>query len=163
MTLTILLSVMTMAGLFLMLWAGVGFIQDKRFFSSAHPDILAIITPKQERFQGQHVLGYILAFIAVAMNIGAIVIGIVNGVQNDFGFGQLFLRLGLMVILLKAFDVIFFDWILLCNSGFFPRYYPETKPFIGHSLFGYNKVSHVIHTTGYLAAAAVLAFIFTRS
>lgn len=46
MTLTILLSVMTMAGLFLMLWAGVGFIQDKRFFSSAHPDILAIITPK---------------------------------------------------------------------------------------------------------------------
>ena len=62
MILTLLLSLMTMAGLFLMLWSGVAFIQDKRFFSSAHPDMLAIITPKNERFFGQHILGYILSF-----------------------------------------------------------------------------------------------------
>jgi len=35
MILTFLLSVLMMTGLFLMLLGGVGFIQDKRFFSSA--------------------------------------------------------------------------------------------------------------------------------
>ena len=34
MTLTILLAIMMMVGLFLMLLSGVGFIQDKRFFTS---------------------------------------------------------------------------------------------------------------------------------
>lgn len=162
MLLTILLSITTMAGLFLMLWSGVAFIQDKRFFSSAHPDILEIITPKKERFKGQHILGFILAFIAVAMNIGAIAIGIWDGMRNGFTFSQQFLRLGLMVILLKLYDIIFFDWILLCNSGFFPRYYPETRRVIGRHMFGYNKVSHLIHTAVYLAVAALLSFLFTR-
>ena len=55
MGLTILLSLITMAGLFLMLWSGVGFIQDKRFFTSAHKEILAVVEPKKERFKGQHV------------------------------------------------------------------------------------------------------------
>lgn len=35
MTYTIILSIVMMAGLFLMLWSAVGFIQDKRFFTSA--------------------------------------------------------------------------------------------------------------------------------
>ena len=156
---TLILSVITMAGLFLMLWSGVAFIQDKRFFSSAHKDILAIITPKQERFKGQHILGYVLAFVAVAMNIGAIITGAVTGIHNGFGFWQFFLRFGLMVILLKLYDIIFFDWVLLCNSNFFPRYYPETRAVIGRHMFGYNKVSHLIHTIVYLAGAALLSLI----
>ncbi len=161
MGLTILLSVTTMAGLFLMLWSGVGFIQDKRFFSSAHKDLLAVVQPKPERFKGQHVLGYILAFISIAMNIGPVVIGAVDGVNNGFTFAEFFLRFGLMVILLKAYDIFFFDWILLCNSGFFPHYYPETKELIGHQLFGYNMVSHVIHTAVYLAFAAGLSWVLS--
>lgn len=162
MILTLILSAITMAGLFLMLWSGVAFIQDKRFFSSAHKDILAIITPKPERFKGQHVTGFVLAFVAVAMNVGAVIAGAWDGINNGFGFWQFFLRFGLMVILLKAYDVIFFDWVLLCNSGFFPRYYPETRAVIGRHMFGYNKVSHVIHTLVYLAGAALLSFILKR-
>lgn len=162
MILTLLLSLMTMAGLFLMLWSGVAFIQDKRFFSSAHPDILAIITPKKERFFGQHILGYILAFLSIVLNIGAVAIGAEDGISSGFTFWQFFLRFGLMVILLKAFDVIFFDWVLLCNSGFFPHYYPETAAVVGRRLFGYNKVSHVIHTLVYLSGAALISFICTR-
>ena len=42
MILTIGLSIMMMAGLFLMLWGGVGFLQDKRFFSSAPKEELEI-------------------------------------------------------------------------------------------------------------------------
>ena len=39
MVLTILLAIMMMAGLFLMLLSGVGFIQDKRFFTSAPREV----------------------------------------------------------------------------------------------------------------------------
>lgn len=35
MALTVLLSIMMMAGLFLLLLGGVGFVQNKKFFSSA--------------------------------------------------------------------------------------------------------------------------------
>ena len=42
MLLTILLSAMMMAGLFLMLLGGVGFIQDRRFFSSAPREVLML-------------------------------------------------------------------------------------------------------------------------
>ena len=90
-----------------------------------------------------------------------VVIGAVDGVNNGFAFGEFFLRFGLMVILLKAYDIFFFDWILLCNSGFFPHYYPETKELIGHQLFGYNMVSHAIHTAVYLAFAAGLSWVLS--
>ena len=52
MLITILLSLMMMAGLFLMLWSGVGFIQDKKFFSSAPKEAIEV-TPDYvpERFK----------------------------------------------------------------------------------------------------------------
>lgn len=51
-----------------------------------------------------------------------------------------------MLLLLKAFDILFFDWFLLCRSNFFPRYYPEVKAVLGLHLFGFNKKSHVVQT-----------------
>ena len=61
MLITVLLSVVMMAGLFLMLWSGVGFIQDKRFFSSAPKEVCEAVQPKPERFRGMHALGCVLA------------------------------------------------------------------------------------------------------
>lgn len=46
-----------MAAYFLLLYGGVGFIQDKRFFSSTHKDILAVIPDKKEHFHGTHIVG----------------------------------------------------------------------------------------------------------
>lgn len=46
-----------MAAYFLILYAGVGFIQDKRFFSSAPKENLEAIPDKKERFPGAHVIG----------------------------------------------------------------------------------------------------------
>lgn len=52
---TLLLSLQMMAGLFLLLLGGVGFIQDKRFFSSAPAQTQAVVpASKPERFPGQH-------------------------------------------------------------------------------------------------------------
>ena len=123
MLITILLSVMMMAGLFMLLWGGVGFIQDKKFFSSAPKEAIEV-TPDYmpERFKGQHVVGYIMVTIAFALMGGAVVIGAWNGIKNDFTFWQFFIRFMVMLLGLKAFDVIFFDWVLLCNQGFLGRY-----------------------------------------
>lgn len=72
----------------------------------------------------------------------------------------LMLMLGLFLMLfgLKAFDIVFFDWFLLCNAGFnfFPHFYPETKEVLGHYLFGFNWKTHLLHV---LVGIPVMAFV----
>ena len=58
MLLTIILAVVMMAGLFLMLWGAVGFVQNKKFFSSAPKEALKVIQSKEERIKGQHICRY---------------------------------------------------------------------------------------------------------
>ena len=60
MLMTLLLSLMLMAGLFLMLFAGVVFIQDKRLFTSAPKDVWQAIKPhpETEGCAGFHSFGY---------------------------------------------------------------------------------------------------------
>ena len=66
-----------------------------------------------------------------------------------------------MLLGLKAFDIGFFDWFLLCNAGlnFFPRFYPETKAVLGHHLFGYNWKTHLAHIIATFPVSALLAWI----
>ena len=47
MRITIIAALMIMAAYFLLLYAGVAFIQDKRFFSSAPKENLAVIPDKK--------------------------------------------------------------------------------------------------------------------
>ncbi|MBR3082582.1 MAG: hypothetical protein IKH06_07010 [Clostridiales bacterium] len=155
---------MMMAGLFLLLWGGVGFIQDKRFMSSAPKEALEVIPDRMpERFKGQYAVGYVIVVIAFALMGGAMVIGAWNGIRNDFSFWQFFIRFMVMLLALKAYDVIFFDWVLLCNAGFdfFPRFYPECKPVLGHYLFGYNWKTHLAHVIAFFPISAVIAWICT--
>lgn len=72
MAITILLTLQLMAAYFLILYAGVGFIQDKRFFSSAPKENLEAIPDKKERFPGAHVIGWIIGIIAISMFLGAL-------------------------------------------------------------------------------------------
>ena len=39
---------------------------------------------------------------------------------------------------MEAYDILFFDWVLLCHSNFFPHFYPEVKGIAAPQLFGYN-------------------------
>ena len=59
-------------------------------------------------------------------------------------------------------DILFFDWVLLCHSNFFPRFYPELKGVVGPHMFGYNKKQHALHFVAYIPACAVAAWLFTR-
>ena len=122
MAITILAAVMIMIAYFLILYAGVAFIQDKRFFSSAPPENLAAIPDKKERFHGAHAVGWLIAVFAILLFAGALVLAAWDGVKNYFGFFRFFLRFLAMLYMMKIYDIIFFDWVLLCHSNFFPLF-----------------------------------------
>ena len=74
MLVTILAAILLMAAYFLVLYGGVGFIQDKRFFSSAPKENLGAIPDKKERFRGAHIIGWIIEGIAVLLFLAAAVL-----------------------------------------------------------------------------------------
>ncbi len=122
MAVTILASVMIMAAYFLVLYGAVGFIQDKRFFSSAPKENLDAIPDKKEKFPGAHIVGWVIEVIALLLFAGAAVIAAWDGVRNGFGFAGFFVRFIVMLYIMEIYDILFFDWFLLCRSGFFPHF-----------------------------------------
>ena len=136
---------MIMVAYFLILYGAVGFIQDKRFFSSAPKENLALIPDKKERFRGAHIIGWIIEIIAILIFIGAAVLGIWDGIRNDFGFPEFFARFLMMLYCMEIYDILFFDWVLLCHSNFFPHFYPELKGVVGPHMFGFNKKTYLLH------------------
>ena len=155
MVITIVATLMVMAAYFLVLYGGVGFIQDKRFFSSAHKDILAVIPDKKERFHGAHIIGWVIAIIAVLLFAGAAVLSIWDGIRNGFTFLKFFARFLVILYCMEIYDILFFDWVLLCHSNFFPHFYPEVKGIVGPHMFGYNKKAHLLHFVIYIPVCAL--------
>lgn len=129
MVITAVSILIIMAAYFLLLYGAVGFIQDKRFFSSAPKENLdAIPDTKEERFRGAHIAGWCIVNRGYCMEI---------------------------------YDIVFFDWFLLCNSNFFAHFYPEVKGKVGPAQFGYNKKTHIMHFVIYIPASAILAWLCT--
>lgn len=161
MIITIVATLMMMAAYFLLLYAGVAFVQDKRFFTSAPKAVFDAVPQRKERFPGAHAVGWIIAAVALLTFGGAFVLGAWDGIRNGFAFGGFFIRFLVMLFGMETFDIVIFDWVLLCHSNFFPRFYPEVKGIVGPHLFGYNKKAHVVHYMAYIPAAAVIAWICT--
>ena len=159
MAVTLIAAVMVMAAYFLVLYAGVAFIQDKRFFSSAPKENLAVIPDRKERFRGAHAIGWIIAVIAVLLFIAAAVLSAWDGIKRGFGFKELFASFLAVLYLMEIYDILFFDWVLLCHSNFFPHYYPELKGIVGPHQFGYNKKSHIAHFIIYIPVCAAAAWL----
>lgn len=133
----------------------------KRFFSSAPKENLAAIPDKKERFRGAHIIGWLIEGIAVQMFIGAAVLAAWDGVRIGFGFWNFFVRFLVMLYCMEIYDILFFDWFLLCRSNFFPHFYPEVKGIVGPHMFGYNKKAHVWHFLLYIPLCAAMAGICT--
>ena len=145
MKITLLASFLVMAAYFLLLYAGVGLIQEKKFFSSAPREVFAAVPErKAERFRGAHILGWYLGILAMLLFLGAF-----------------FTRYLVILYVMEVYDILFFDWVLLCHSNFFPRFYPEVKGIVGPHLFGYNKKAHLVHFLLYIPLSAALAWVCT--
>lgn len=158
---TMLALLMMMLAYFLVLYGAVGFLQDKRFFSSAPKKNLAAIPDRKKRFRGAHALGWVIEGIAVLLFVCAALLSIGDGVKNGFGFWQFFARFLFLLYCLEIYDILFFDWVLLCHSNFFPHFYPELKGVVGPHMFGYNKQAHIRHFLMYIPACAAAAGLCT--
>lgn len=92
MAITLLSALIIMAAYFLILYAGVAFIQDKRFFSSAPKENLNAIPDKKERFRGAHVIGWIIGIFAILMFAGAFVLAARGSLRSSTSWSSTTLR-----------------------------------------------------------------------
>ena len=158
MSMTALAAGMLMAAYFLLLYAGVGLIQEKQFFGSAPKEVFdAVPARKKERLRGARLLGWFVALLAILLFAGAVVLAAWDGVRNGLGFWRFFVRFLAMLYIMELYDIGFFDWVLLCHSNFFPHFYPEVKGVVGPQLFGYNKKTHALHFALYVPVSAAMA------
>ena len=157
----ILVTLLMMLAYFLVLYGAVGFIQDKRFFGSAPKENLAAIPDNKERFRGAHLIGWGIEVVAVLLFAGAAVLVVWDGIRSGFRFWNYFARFLVMLYCLEIYDILFFDWVLLCHSNFFPHFYPELNGVVGPHMFGYNKKQHILHFGAYIPACATAAWLCT--
>jgi hypothetical protein len=95
--------------------------------------------------------------ISILMILGVGVIAVWDGFRSGFSFFQFFLRYVLIFTIYKAYDMIFFDWFLLCRFRFFQYYYPEAGSACEGRKYGFNIKSQLLKLIVIFPAASALA------
>ena len=158
MLLTIFLAVVFCAAISLMLLSAVAFIQDKRFFSSAPKEAQELLKPReQELFYGARTIGWTLMVFSILLILGVGILSIWDGFRSGFDFRQFFLRFVLIFTIYKLYDMICFDYYLLCKFRFFQFYYPEVEEVYRNRKYGYNLKSQLLKLLLLFPAASALA------
>lgn len=158
MLLTVFLAIIFCGAITLLLISAVAFIQDRKFFSSAPKEALEVLVPREkELFYGARAMGWVLLILAVLMILGVGVISIWDGFKSGYSFIRFFLRFVLIFTIYKAYDMIFFDWFLLCKFHFFQHYYPEVESVYSGRKYGYNLKSQLLKLLVIFPAASALA------
>ena len=158
MLLTIFLAIVFCAAISLMLLSAVAFIQDIRFFSSAPKEAQKLLQPREhELFCGARVIGWTLMLFSMLMIAGVGVISIWDGFKNGFTFWQFFLRFVFIFTIYKLYDMICFDYFLLCKFRFFQHYFPEVESVYNDRTYGYNIKSQLLKLLVIFPAASALA------
>ena len=158
MLLTIFLAVVFCGAITLLLISAVAFVQDNRFFSSAPKEAREVLKPrKEELFHGARAMGWVMMILSVLMILGVGVIAIWDGIRSGFSFIQFFLRFVMIFTIYKAYDMIFFDWFLLCKFRFFQHYFPETAPALDGRKYGFNLKSQLLKLLVIFPAVSALA------
>lgn len=141
-----------------MLISAVAFIQDKKFFSSAPKEAQEVIQPRdKELFYGARVIGWTLMIFSFLMIAGVGIVSIWDGFRSGFTFWQFFLRFVLIFTIYKIYDMICFDWFLLCRFRFFQHYFPEVNSVYNGRKYGYNIRSQLLKLLVIFPAASALA------
>ena len=158
MLLTLFLAVVFCAAITLMLLSAVAFIQDKRFFSSAPKEAQELLKPReQELFYGARTIGWTLMVFSILLILGVGILSIWDGFRSGFDFRQFFLRFVLIFTIYKLYDMICFDYYLLCKFRFFQFYYPEVEEVYRNRKYGYNLKSQLLKLLLIFPAASALA------
>ena len=90
-----------------------------------------------------------------------IVYGGWDGVRKGFTFGRFLPRFLVILLGLKAFDIIALDYILITKTQFFQPYIPETKGCAGYHSFGSNRKEQLTRILTLPFAALLTAWVCT--
>ncbi len=164
MLLTLFLAIVFLGAVTLLMISAVAFVQDKRFFSSAPKEAQEVIKPRTgELFSGARAMGRALMVLGVLMILGVGVVCVWDGLRSGFAFAGFFLRFESILTIYKVYDMIFFDWFLLCRFRFFQHYYPEVESVYAGRKYGFNIGSQLLKLlVVFPAASALAAWICTR-
>ena len=164
MVLTVFLAIVFCAAITLLLISAVAFVQNKKFFSSAPKEALEVLKPRNEElFYGAKAMGWVLMLLSVLVILGVGAVAIWDGFRSGYSFARFFLRFVLIFTIYKAYDMIFFDWFLLCKFHFFQHYYPEVESVYSGRKYGYNIKSQLLKLLViFPAVSALAAWICTR-
>ena len=158
MLMTLFLAIVFCAAITLMLISAVTLIQNEKFLSSAPKEALELLKPRNDEvFFGARAMGWVLMTISILMILGVGAVSIWDGFRNGFSFFQFFLQFVLIFTVYKAYDMVFFDWFLLCRSRFCQHYYPEVSPVYNGRKYGYNLKSQLLKLLVIFPAASALA------
>ena len=158
MILTLFLAIVFCAAITLMMISAVVFIKDKKLFSSAPKEALElVIDRKEEEFYGARKIGWTLMIMSVLI-IGLVgVVSIWDGFRSEYTFWQFFLRFVSIFTIYKIYDMIFFDYFLLCKFHFFQTFTPEVTPVYNGRKYGYNIKSQLLKLLVIFPSASALA------
>ncbi len=164
MLLTGFLAIVFCGAVTLLLISAVAFVQDNRLFSSAPKEAREVLKPRDgELFCGARAMGRVLIALSILMILGAGVIAVWDGIRSGFTFWQFFLRFVLILTIYKLYDMIFFDWFLLCRFRFFQHYYPEVEGVYTGRKYGFNLRSQLLKLfVIFPGASALAAWVCTR-
>ena len=81
--------------------------------------------------------------------------------KRKFSFAQFLIRFLVVLLGLKAFDIIALDYVLVTKTQFFQHYIPETKGCAGYHNFGYNRKEQLKRIVTLPLCAVLIAWICT--
>ena len=158
MLLTLFLALVFCGAITLLLVAAIAFVQDTRFFSSAPKEARELLKQRtEEPFRGARAMGWVLIIISILMILGTGAVSIWDGFRSGYSFTGFFLRFVLIFTIYKVYDMVFFDWFLLCRFRFFQHYFPETAPALENRKYGFNIKSQLLKLLVIFPAASALA------
>lgn len=82
--------------------------------------------------------------------------------QEGLGFGEAFKRLMAFLYVEKAFDIIVLDQFLCMTSGYYKRFYPETRDCKGWHNRSWNNKQQAARFLLYPIVCAVQAHLLTK-
>ena len=147
--------------LFLMIWSATYFYPWTGLLRFFPKDIEEKARLHQPPFPAAPVIGWILMLLCALGFVGVIVYGGWDGVRKGFTFGQFLVRFLVILLGMKAFDIIVLDYILITKTQFFQHYIPETKGCAGYHSFGYNRKEQLTRSMTLPFAALLTAWVCT--
>ena len=145
MILTLILSLIGCISLFLAIW-GLTVTMPTALLAKNFPeDVQACLKPRLDNLpmSFKRVVGWIILIAFCLLFLGLYIYGGIDGLNSDYTFWQFFLRFFIIGALVKVFDIVCLDYILLTKTQFFQHYLPETKGCAGWKQFGYNRKQQI--------------------